>query len=175
MTTKKQEREALEQIWKIVEKLGADSYVATAFEGCFEIAETNIENDWACSMKQRAESAAQAASKMEVDNINLRSAIKKAKKEASKKETELQEKLNDLCRRALTADDLTDCEQLAANAAHDAEEEMKAAALKIVTFADAPESLDFKNAVTVHRAMQSRLNYLRALRERIERAQEMNG
>lgn len=55
MTTKEQERKALAQIRKIVEGLGADSYVATAFEGCFEIAESNIENDWACSMKQRAE------------------------------------------------------------------------------------------------------------------------
>ena len=57
MTTKEQERKALEQIRKIVEGLGEDSYIGTAFEGCFEIAEQNIENDWACSMKQRAETA----------------------------------------------------------------------------------------------------------------------
>lgn len=55
MTTKEQELKALEQIKKIVSNLGADSYIATAFEGCFEIAEDNIENDFACSMKQRAE------------------------------------------------------------------------------------------------------------------------
>ena len=35
MTTKAQERKALEQIKKIVESLGADSYIATAFEGVF--------------------------------------------------------------------------------------------------------------------------------------------
>ena len=52
MTTKEQERKALEQIKKIVDSLGEDSYVGIAFEGCFEIAETNIKNDWACSMKQ---------------------------------------------------------------------------------------------------------------------------
>lgn len=57
MTTKDQERKALEQIRKIVEGLGDDSYIGTAFEGCFEIAEENIENDWACSMKERAEAA----------------------------------------------------------------------------------------------------------------------
>lgn len=57
MTTKEQERKALEQIRKIVEGLGEDSYIRTAFEGCFEIAEENIDNDFACSMKQRAESA----------------------------------------------------------------------------------------------------------------------
>lgn len=57
MTTKEQERKALEQIRKIVAGLGEDSYVATAFEGCFEIAEQNIENDFACSMEQRADRA----------------------------------------------------------------------------------------------------------------------
>lgn len=57
MTTKEMERKALEQIRKIVEGLGEDSYIATAFEGCFEIAEENIENDFACSMKQRKEAA----------------------------------------------------------------------------------------------------------------------
>lgn len=51
MTTKEQERKALEQIRAIVKDLGDDSYIATAFEGCFEIAAENIENDAACSMK----------------------------------------------------------------------------------------------------------------------------
>lgn len=55
--TKEQEREALAKIKDIIEQLGPDSYLATAFEGTFEDAETNIENDWACSMKQRADAA----------------------------------------------------------------------------------------------------------------------
>ena len=53
--TKEQERKALEQIKKIVDKLGEDSYIATAFEGCFEVAEENIENDFALSLKQKAD------------------------------------------------------------------------------------------------------------------------
>lgn len=57
MTTKEQERKVLAQIKKLVEGLGEDSYVGTAFDGCFQIAEQNIDNDWACSMKQRAEGA----------------------------------------------------------------------------------------------------------------------
>ena len=57
MTTKEMERKALEQIRKIVEGLGEDSYIGTAFEGCFDIAEENIENDFACSMKQRLETS----------------------------------------------------------------------------------------------------------------------
>ena len=53
MSTKEQERKALEQIRSIVASLGADSYVGIALEGCLEIAEENINNDFACSMKQR--------------------------------------------------------------------------------------------------------------------------
>lgn len=55
--SKEEERKALDKIKKIVHSLGDDSYVGTAFEGCFEIAEENINNDWACSMKQRYDSA----------------------------------------------------------------------------------------------------------------------
>lgn len=55
--SKQQERDALDQIRAIVDTLGPDSYLATAFAGCFEGAEENIKNDFACSMKQRLESA----------------------------------------------------------------------------------------------------------------------
>lgn len=52
MVTKEQERKALEQIKKIVDSLGADSYIATAFDGCFEDARENIENDFALCIKE---------------------------------------------------------------------------------------------------------------------------
>lgn len=65
MTTKEQERKALEQIRKIVAGLGEDSYVATAFEGCFEDAEQNIEFDWACSYKDRFQNAMNKACEWE--------------------------------------------------------------------------------------------------------------
>ena len=48
--TKQQERDTLEKIRKMVEQLGPDPYLATAFEGCFDLAAENIDNDWACSM-----------------------------------------------------------------------------------------------------------------------------
>lgn len=53
--SKQQERDALDQIRAIMDTLGPDSYLATAFAGCFEDAEENIKNDFACSMKQRLE------------------------------------------------------------------------------------------------------------------------
>lgn len=57
MTTKEQERKALELIKRTIESLGENSYIGTALEGCLEIAEENIDNDWACSMKERKEAA----------------------------------------------------------------------------------------------------------------------
>ena len=48
--TREQERNALKRIRKIVDSLGEDSYVATAFDGAFEIAERNIEDDFANSV-----------------------------------------------------------------------------------------------------------------------------
>ena len=57
MTTKEQERKALEQIKKILAGLEEDSYVVTAMRGMVEDAESNIENDWAGSMYDRWQTA----------------------------------------------------------------------------------------------------------------------
>ena len=94
MTTKEQERKALAQIRKIVESLGDDSYVGTAFEGCFEIAETNIQNDWACSMKQRAEEAEKKLEKIGGErliqrNVQLANDLEQMRKEKFEAENEL--------------------------------------------------------------------------------------
>lgn len=68
MTSKDQERKALEQIRKIVAGLGEESYIGKAFEGCFEIASDNIDNDFWNSQKDSIESLKKsldsAASKM---------------------------------------------------------------------------------------------------------------
>lgn len=55
--TKQQEREALERIRAILAPLGPRSYCRTAFEGCLEDAEANIDDDAAYSMKARYEEA----------------------------------------------------------------------------------------------------------------------
>lgn len=61
MTTKDQERKALAKIARIIEELGADSYIATACAGMLEDARQNIEEDAAYSWKDRAESAQRQA------------------------------------------------------------------------------------------------------------------
>lgn len=55
--SKAQEREALNKIKAIVANLGENSYLSTAFAGCFGIAEWNIENDGADSLQERLEMA----------------------------------------------------------------------------------------------------------------------
>lgn len=57
IATKQQERDTLEKIMKIVAQLGPGSYLAAAFDGCFELATENIDNDWACSMSDRVRRA----------------------------------------------------------------------------------------------------------------------
>lgn len=163
MTMKEQERKALAQIKKIMGSLEADSYINTAFAGCLEIAEINIENDWACSMKDRAEQAEKKAAKLELDNRDLRDSIKRIKEEDSKRITALEA-------RTLSADDLTDCRQLVDNEAYEAERQMKAAALEIVTFAEDPASQNFQDAVINHRNALRRYDYNLRLRGRIEKA-----
>lgn len=95
MTTKEQERKALAQIKKIVEGLGEDSYIGTAFEGCFEIAEQNIEFDWGCSMQQRWQLAEKDAN----DWKNAYEAAGISKNKLIAENAEMTEKNAELCGR----------------------------------------------------------------------------
>lgn len=56
MTTKTEERNALESIEKILESIDPDGYVNTAFAGCVDDARENIANDFALSWYDRANS-----------------------------------------------------------------------------------------------------------------------
>ena len=170
MTTKDQEREALAKIKEIVDGLGPDSYIATAFDGCFEIAEENIENDFACSMKQRVEATVvenarlkEKIKSMELDNRDLRLAIKKVKEESSARETALQAMV-------ISPDDMADVRQLVKDRM--AEDEMKAtqAASEIVEHAEDPASNEFQNAVRMHRAYIASVDYTKSLMDRLQKA-----
>lgn len=81
--TKEQERETLEKIKAMVAELGPQSYLATAFEGCFEDAEQNIEDDVAYSMKARLDIQAQRAIERgyEVDRLKADLAATQSKLE----------------------------------------------------------------------------------------------
>lgn len=58
MVTKAKERETLEKIMNMIEEIGGDdSYVGQAFKGCYQMAISNIDNDFFDSMQDRAELA----------------------------------------------------------------------------------------------------------------------
>ena len=169
--TKQQERDTLEAIKKMVEELGPQSYLATAFAGCFEIAEQNIEYDFGDSMKGRLESAEKKLDKaekkiktMELDNRDLRNAIEKVKADLAKTE----QSLKDL---TLSPDDLEDVRQLLADRVDTAEHTAEQAASEIVQYADDPSSKEFRQAVADHRNFSGTAKYYRELLGRVVAAQ----
>lgn len=177
MTTKEQERKALAQIRKIVDSLGKDSYIATAFEGCFEIAAENIENDFACSMAQRVEAA-------ESEIVTLRDKLtetsrllecrtemlNKANEQLTAETNSLNEYIAKLRGRLLSDDDICDIVALIDDDIYTAEQSMKSSAETIVQLAEHPADIAFQNAVRINRSMKSKIEYGQALKQRIEKA-----
>ena len=176
--TKDQERKAVEQIRAILDTLGPNSYTASALEGYLEIAEQNIENDFADSWKDRCECAGREAESLrqkiaelekelktkELDERDLRMAISREKEEASRTITALQKQV-------LSEDDMTDiCNLLWDREAED-EEAMSRAADDIVKYAEGPTSKEFANAVHIHRHYAKSVEYFRSLRHRVESAE----
>ena len=151
--TKEQERETLEKIRVMIAELGPQSYLATAFEGCLEDAEQNIEDDAAYSMKARLEIQAQRAIERgyEVDRLKADLATAQSKVEtlqsqfdfASQHIKKLERQQRDLW--GMVTD------EAAASRARMAE-----AADKMAVGADNPGCVLFKDSVARYRAEKAR-------------------
>ena len=189
LATKRNERDTLEVIRQMVADLGEDSYLATAFQGCFEIAEQNIENDFADSLQGRLE----LAEKKLRDEIAEKQRVRD---EAQKTIEELEEKLDEsqkdweaahaanhtlaeqkdaeiaaLQAKVLSEDDLEDIHQLLDDRATVADEKAEAAAQEIVELADDPSAHDFQQAVLDHRNYIKTAKYYREILGRVVEAQ----
>lgn len=163
-TTKEQERKALEKIKRIVSELGDDSYVATAFEGCIELAEENITNDFALSMKSRCESA---------ENTIL---------DCKNKITELEENLNttradyddlmvrmkDLSKCIISDEELQKCSDYLHTLIAIYNREASIYSMTIVKFADTPDNPEFTEAVKYHRICCSEIEAIASLSAKID-------
>lgn len=174
MTTKEQERKALAQIKKIVESLGEDSYIGIALEGCLEDAETNIENDWALSMKDRWISANRKLDEANCIIEELRDKLAESEKDyeaahatAHQIAEEKDAVIAALKGLLLADDDLADISQILSETALDLGKEVSNAAERIVEVADQPESAAFRNAVKDHRAAKADLSRLTVLISRV--------
>lgn len=88
MTTKEQELKALDKIRAIIAGLGENSYVGTAFDGCLEDAEENIQNDFALSMKDRWQSAEQKLIAAKADAQQAHGALDRTMDKLLEKEEE---------------------------------------------------------------------------------------
>lgn len=144
--TKEQERKALEKIRKIVADLGENSYIGMAFEGCFEIAEENIENDFGCSMKQRAEKA-------EADAADFKRAAEYYAAEEEKAKNEI-EKLKG---KVLTTAEAGAIKAILHHSKLEAAGMADSSAQRIVELADNPDSAEFRQAVQDNRQSKKRL------------------
>ena len=178
MATKRNERETLEIIRQLVADLGEQSYLATAFEGCFEDAEQNIEYDAALSNKSRLESA-EAKLKIAIEeNARLRDQLAESQKDweaahaanhalADEKDAEIAA----LKAQVLSPDDLEDVRQLLAERVDQVEEQAQKAAAEIVRFAEAPALPEFGQAVKMNRECTATAKYYRDLLKRVQAIQ----
>lgn len=162
MATKEQELKALEKIRKIVADLGEDSYIGMAFEGCFEIAEDNIGNDFGCSMKQRWEKAQKDAEYFQQTASNLSNDLEKANEEIQR-----------LRKRVLTVQELFRIEGLVKEKIQEQEVIAKESAEVIVEKAEDCDSDDFKQAVANHRNALSSQKSWNGILERVKGAKEV--
>lgn len=156
ISTKEQELKALEKIRKIVADLGENSYIGAAFEGCFEMAEDNIQNDFACSMKQRAEKAEKEAE-----------ALRKADAMLAEGNEKLTKELEELKAKAITHQEALQLITLTKNETSFWEGRKKASAEKIVELCEDPSSDEFQKAVRVNREATQIISQIKVLEDRL--------
>lgn len=144
MSTKDEERKALEKIRKIVADLGEGSYIGMAFTGCFEDAERNIDEDAAYSNAERAE-------RYEIEMTNA----KRENAELKKKLGEAEDKIREMEDKALLPADLMILSEIVGSAIRQKKEIAMGAAERIVMWASNTEDQHFKEAVAQHRGAQA--------------------
>ena len=176
--TKEQERETLEQIKAMVAELGPQSYLATAFEGCFEDAEQNIEDDAAYSMKARLEIQAQRAIERgyEVDRLKADIAAAQSKIDTLQSQFDFaSQHIKKLERQQLPEELRRDLWVMVTSEAEASRARMAEAADKMAAGADNPGCVLFKESVARYRAektraeeMEQRANALDALEPKSE-------
>nr|DAE40810.1 MAG TPA: hypothetical protein [Caudoviricetes sp.] len=161
--TKDQERDALATIKKLVEDLGPQSYLATAFEGCFQDAEDNIENDFAFSMKARYEAAEEKLRELGGDYNAVKTDAARAQ-ERLEELGRLVETLKDenraltvrLAKRTFPEELRRDLWMMATGEAEESRARMAKAAHMMALCADNPACVGFKESVAEYRKEEKR-------------------
>lgn len=160
--TKRNELETLEAIRQMVADLGPDSYLATAFEGCFEDAEQNIEYDWGCSQKRLANAAAEKVKELEAKVKELEGKLTQEIAEKQQARDEAQAVIKKLEDRTLSDEELERVITVLGDQVEKAEAKAEKEAAEIVRLAEDPTSGEFRKAVAFHR---NHSTYAKGLRE----------
>ena len=156
--TKQQERDALVAIRKIVEELGSESYIATAFEGCFQDAEENIENDFGFSMKQRLESATFAEDELRRKLLDANTQLEELGRLVDSLKQERSSLNVKLAKQTLPEWLRFDLHALATEESITARKRMEESAEIMAEMADAPQDIAFVSAVESYRKAKERRN-----------------
>lgn len=168
IATKEQERKALEKIKKIVADLGEGSYIGMAFEGCFEKAEENIDNDFGCSFKSELESA-----RREIDRKyeQVRELMESVDDLTVKLNEEM--KFNELLEsKLLSQENIEHLKVLVINENKKAASQATEAANKILDLAETPDDPAFKEAVRERKTAIRRESKMEDIMEALLNMQE---
>lgn len=150
--TKQQEREALEKIKAMVAELGPQSYLATAFEGCFTDAENNIENDFGDSMQRRWESAEEKLAVAQEEDNRLKTELNEAREQL----VAAQKQISTLKRQQLPEQLRRDLWVMATDEAEASRSRMAKAAHMMAVCADNPACVGFQESVADYRKEEKR-------------------
>ena len=157
--TKDQERETLEKIKAMVAELGPQSYLKTAFEGCFADAESNIENDFGDSMQRRWENSMEelSAAKEEINRLKAEIAAAQKKEETLQGQFDFaSQHIKKLERQQLPEQLRRDLWVMVTDEAEASRARMAEAADKMAVGADNPGCVLFKDSVARYRAEKAR-------------------
>lgn len=167
LASKRNERETLEVIRQLVADLGEQSYLATAFDGCFQDAEDNIDDDAAYSMKARWESAEKKLDEAKETIERLKSDISILTADLENARSARDDAVELMKAGTLSSDDLCDLRQLLEDCIEEAEEKAREAAQEIVKYAEDPTGKEFAQAVADHRNHTKYAEYHRELLGRV--------
>ena len=157
--TKEQERETMEKIKAMVAELGPQSYLKTAFEGVYEVAEMNIDEDAAYSFPGRVSLLEEQLKEMGSKYNAARSDVEVLNSQLDHVREQLaaaQEQIATLKRGRLPEELRRDLWVMTTTEAEASRARMAEAAEKMAVGADNPACVLFKDSVALYRAEKAR-------------------
>jgi len=171
MTTKEQERDALNRIREILGTLDADGWMNMAFRGVCDIAENNIRDDFGCSPVERVEELDRQLVEYRKELVEIRKELETAKVEIRNRESEIKNREADIVHLSAKLErrekDISEAEtkhlrqkELLENIERKLEAGLEGLNTTILEYCENPESQEFKDAVSSRRETMQLLKLL---------------